>query len=90
MDEHVRRWRADILVFEDEGETVADAVLETGVTTLHGAGRAKRNPSDFEVEGIGEELAAGRALIDLGHRLVGLTEQDIEAIEGRPVHLSEK
>jgi hypothetical protein len=90
MDEHVRRWRADILVFEDEGETVADAVLETGVTTLHGVGRAKRNPSDFEVEGIGEELAAGRALIDLGHRLVGLTEQDIEAIEGRPVHLSEK
>jgi hypothetical protein len=90
MDEHVRRWRANILVFEDEGETVADAVLETGVTTLHGVGRAKRNPSDFEVEGIGEELAAGRALIDLGHRLVGLTEQDIEAIEGRPVHLSEK
>lgn len=90
MDEHVRRWRADILVFEDEGETVADAVLETGATTLHGVGRAKRNPSDFEVEGIGEELAAGRALIDLGHRLVGLTEQDIEAIEGRPVHLSEK
>ncbi len=90
MDEHVRRWRANILVFEDEGETVADAVLDTGVTTLHGVGRAKRNPSDFEVEGIGEELAAGRALIDLGHRLVGLTEQDIEAIEGRPVHLSEK
>jgi len=90
MDEHVRRWRANIQVFEDEGETVADAVLDTGVTTLHGVGRAKRNPSDFEVEGIGEELAAGRALIDLGHRLVGLTEQDIEAIEGRPVHLSEK
>jgi hypothetical protein len=90
MDEHVKRWRANVFLFEDDDETVANAVLETGATTIHGVGRATRNPSDFEVEGIGEELAVGRAFIDLGRRLLGITAQDIEAVEGRPVQLSEK
>jgi hypothetical protein len=70
MNEHVKRWRANVFLFEDEGETVANVVLETGVTTIHGVGRAKRNPGDLEVEGIGDE-------------------QDVEAIEGHEVHVSE-
>jgi hypothetical protein len=89
MSEHVKRWRANVFLFEDEGETVANVVLETGVTTIHGVGRARRNPGDLEVEGIGDELAAGRALIVLGRRLLGIAEEDVEAIEGHEVHVSE-
>jgi hypothetical protein len=36
---------------------------------------------------IGDELAAGRALMDLGYKLLRVTEDDIGALEGRPVHL---
>ena len=89
MSEHVKRWRANVFLFEDEGETAANAVLETGVTTIHGVGRAKRNPADPDIEGIGDELAAGRALIALGRRLLGLSVEDLEAIEGHEVHVSE-
>jgi hypothetical protein len=89
MNDHVKRWRANVFLVEEEGGTAADAVLETGVTTIHGGGRARRNPADPQIEGIGDELAAGRALIALGRRLLGVTEEDLEALEGRRVHLHE-
>jgi hypothetical protein len=84
-----KRWRTTIFLFEDENQTTANVVLDSGSRTVHGVGSARRRPSDPEVEGIGEELAAGRALIDLGRRLLGITETDIEAIEGHPVHVAE-
>lgn len=89
MAEHAKRWRVNVFLFEDENETAANVVLETGATTVHGVGSARRRPSDPEVEGIGEELAAGRAMIDLGRRLLGITETDIESIEGHAVHVAE-
>ncbi|MBR7825624.1 DUF1876 domain-containing protein [Actinospica sp. MGRD01-02] len=89
MDLNVKRWRANVFLFEEDGETAATAVLETGANTIHGVGSAKRNPADFDVEGIGDELAAGRALIALGRRLLGITEEDIAQVEGHPVHVSE-
>ena len=89
MKNHAKHWRANIFLYEDDGETAANAVLEAGGTTVHGLGRARRNPADFEVEGIGDELAAGRALIALGRQLLGMTEKDIAAIEGHEVHVSE-
>jgi len=73
---HTTHWPAHVLLVEKDGETVARAALETGSTSIHGTGTAARNPADFEVEQIGEELAAGRALIDLGRRLLGLSEED--------------
>jgi hypothetical protein len=89
MDEHVKRWRANIFLVEEDGETTAHAVVETRVTAIHGYGKAKRNPADTEIEGIGEELAAGRALIALGRRLLGITEEDLEAVEGHRAHVHE-
>lgn len=89
MDDHAKRWRANVFLTEDDGETEAHAVLDTGTETVHGKGAARRNPADSEIERVGAELAAGRALIALGRRLLGLTEQDIEAVEGHEVHVAE-
>lgn len=90
MGEHAKHWRANVFLFEEENETAANVVLETGSTSVHGVGSARRRPSDPEVEGIGEELATGRAMLDLGRRLLGITEADIEAIEGHSVHVAEQ
>jgi hypothetical protein len=90
MDEQAKRWHATIFLTEKDGETTADVMLETGIDTLHGHGTARRDPADAEVESIGAELAAGRALIRLGRRLLGLTEDDLAHLEGRSaVHVHE-
>jgi hypothetical protein len=68
--------------------TAAHAVLTTSHgTSLHGHGRARRNPDDPQVREIGEELAAARALRDLADRLLRATSDDIAEIEHQPVHL---
>ena len=90
MNAHATHWPAHVLLVEKDGDTIARAVLETDSTSIHGIGTAARNPADFEVEQIGEELAAGRALIDLGRRLLGLSEADIEALTGESAHVTEK
>jgi len=90
MDEHAKRWHATIFLSEEDGATTAEARLETGIDTIHGHGTARRDPADAEDESIGAELAAGRALIKLGRRLLGLTEEDIAHLEGRSaVHVHE-
>jgi len=86
---HATRWPADVLLVEKDGETVARAALDIGSTSVQGTGTAVRNPADHEVEQIGEEVAAGRALIDLGRRLLGLSEADIEALTGESAHVRE-
>lgn len=90
MHAHAARWPARVLLVEKDGETVARAVLETGGTSIQGTGTAVRNPADFEVEQIGEQIAAGRALIDLGRRLLHLSEADIEALTEVSSHVREK
>ncbi|HET9170738.1 MAG TPA: dsRBD fold-containing protein [Actinospica sp.] len=91
MDGHTKRWHATVFLTEEDGETSAEAMLETGTAAIHGHGTARRNPTDAEIEGIGEELAAGRALIRLGRKLLGIAEQDIEHVEGHAadVHVHE-
>lgn len=89
MDEHTTRWHATVSLTEEDSETTADVMLETGTTTLHGHGTARRNPTDTENEGIGEELATGRALIKLGRKLLGITEQDLEHLEGHAARVHE-
>jgi hypothetical protein len=88
-EQHAKRWRANVFLFEQDSETVAQAILETGANEIHGSGRATRNPADPQVAEIGDELAAGRALIGLGRRLLGITESDIEALTGHTAHVSE-
>lgn len=80
-------WRIEITFTEDDRTTRADAVLDVAGHHHHGWGRARRDPSDPDVPVIGEEVAAARALIRLGHQLLGAAEDDIEEIEQRPVHL---
>jgi hypothetical protein len=77
----------EILFTEDGDRTQADAQLRAGARTLHGRGRARRNPVDPNVPAIGEELATARALSDLTDQLVHLAAHTIEAFEGRPVSL---
>src|SRR6187402_3205836 len=81
-------WKVTIYLFDaddakhDTGVTKAHAVLTTSAgTTLDGYGRARRAPRDDDVRGIGEELAAARALRHLADRLLSATSDDIEAME---------
>lgn len=86
---HVREWKLHLFLFEEGDMTKANVRLETGTGTLHGRGVAQRNPRDLPVPEIGDEVAAGRALVALGRQLIGVAAEDIEAIEGGHVHLVE-
>ncbi|MEY9931762.1 hypothetical protein ABH926_006411 [Catenulispora sp. GP43] len=81
-------WHVTIHLSENRTETGARALLTARDRELTGRGQAHRSPYDPDVPRIGDELAAGRALMDLGRQLLQETEQDIEVIEGHPVHLS--
>lgn len=87
--EHENDWRVTVHLSEDRARTVADAVLGDGGPELTGHGEAHRSPYDSDVPRIGDELAAGRALMDLGYKLLRATEDDIGALEGHPVHLEQ-
>lgn len=80
-------WRLEVVFTEDDRTTRADAILDVGDRHHHGWGRARRNPSDADVPIIGEEVAAARALIRLGHQLLGAAENDIEEIEEHTVRI---
>jgi nicotinate phosphoribosyltransferase len=86
--EHVREWPIRLYFFEeDDGSTTARVRLDTRTNTMEMAGEAHCRPGDFEVPEIGDEIAAGRALVALGQRLLHTGEEDIEDIEGRAPHL---
>jgi hypothetical protein len=85
MEEHATRWHATIFMSQEDGATTAEARLETGIDTIHGHGVARRDPGDAEDESVGAEVAAGRALIKLGRRLLGEAEEDIAHLEGHAV-----
>jgi hypothetical protein len=61
--------RMDI-VEEGMDATAVDATLDTGTRTLVCHTSAHRNPNDPPVPDIGDEYAAGRALLDLGKQLL--------------------
>jgi hypothetical protein len=85
--EHANDWHITIHLFEDRTQTGARAVLTAGDRELNGHGEAHRSPYDSDVPQIGDELAVGRALMDLSRQLLRATEGDIEAVQGHPVHL---
>jgi hypothetical protein len=78
---HAKRWTVTISIDEvDDDRTRAHAVLDTGGSShITGEGFARRNPVDRPIPEIGDELAAGRALSDLAHRLLDVAADDIEA-----------
>ncbi|GGK95831.1 DUF1876 domain-containing protein [Streptomyces flaveus] len=77
---HTVEWKVRLYLFEEERTTKARVVLDTGTTELAGHGAAHRNPADMDVPEIGDKLAAGRALHDLGRQLVNVAERDIEGM----------
>jgi hypothetical protein len=68
---HTRTWnlRRDLLE-QDEDTTVVHAVLDTGDNRLVSRTSAHRNPHDTPVPEIGDEYAAGRALLALRRQLL--------------------
>ena len=80
---HTVEWKVHLYLYEDEGEgrTKARVELDTGAAALTGRGTARRNPEDRDIPVIGDELAAGRALSDLGQQLLRAAEHDIESEE---------
>lgn len=80
-------WRIEITFTESDRATRADTVLDVAGRHHHGWGQSRRDPVDRDVPVIGEQVAAARALIRLGHQLLGAAENDIEEIEQHPVHI---
>ena len=78
--EHAKSWTVEIEIDEHENKTRAKARLEWRGRHFVGVGVARRNPADYNVSEIGDELAAARALSDLGHQLLVVTASDIQAV----------
>lgn len=78
---HTDEWKVRLRLFEDDdGTTKAHVVLDTGTTAITARGTAHCHPADRNVPEIGDELAAGRAMIDLAHQLLQTAERDIEGM----------
>lgn len=77
---HVTSWSVDIYLGEDGKTTHAEARLHTDTGDLRGVGTSSRHPGDVDVPEIGDEYAVGRALTDLGHKLISIATEDVEAL----------
>ncbi|MER6216988.1 dsRBD fold-containing protein [Streptomyces sp. NPDC001272] len=81
---HVTEWKTHFYLFEEDRTTNVRIELDTGTTKLTGHGTARCNPTDADVPEIGDELAAARALEDLGAQLKLLALGDMEAAGAGP------
>jgi hypothetical protein len=82
--EHTTKWEIHAYLFDhDEDSSLARVVLKTGANTLYGEGRAGAEDGRPLVAEIAEELALGRALVDLGSQLITAASQDSAALGGR-------
>lgn len=86
---HVVDWPMTLSLAEEDDCTVAKVVVRTRDNTVSAEGHAKRNPDDPSVPEIGDELAAGRALVELGHKLIRAAAKDIAVYGDEPVVLHE-
>ena len=83
----VHTWHVTLNVFDHEDGTAAHAVLTTDDGTVEGHGHARRNPHDLDVPEIGDEVAAARALHDLGVELLKVASRDLAGVLRADVHL---
>ncbi|WP_329952703.1 dsRBD fold-containing protein [Streptomyces sp. BE303] len=79
-----KRWNLRLDLFEEGDVTKVHAVLDTGDNTLESRTTAHRNPDDDPVPEIGDEYAAGRALLDLGNQLLRAGRSDSLANDDTP------
>jgi Rv2632c-like len=78
----VKKWGVDVFIWEnEEGHTSVDArlVAEDRAISVVGHGSARRNPNDRDIPEIGDEMAVGRALADLGRNLSTAAEENLAA-----------
>jgi len=80
-----KSWTVQIGIGEQENKTRAKARLGWRGWDLVGIGVARRNPADYDVSEIGDELAAARAVSDLGHQLLVTTASDVQGVTDEPV-----
>lgn len=74
---HTKTWTLDLKIVEENSDaTMVEAALTTGERTLRTRTTAQRNPDDPPDPEIGDEYAAGRALLDLGRQLLRLATVD--------------
>jgi hypothetical protein len=75
-----KTWTLDLEIAEESQDaTTVKAALDTGDRTLRTRTTAQRNPDDPPVPAIGDEYAAGRALLDLGRQLLHEATTDAAA-----------
>jgi hypothetical protein len=87
---HVRSWRVDIDLYESDDDTTAHAVLVAeSPQRLDASGQAHREPADFAVPEIGDEVAVARALRRLADRLLETASSDLEGVAGRHSDVTE-
>jgi hypothetical protein len=85
----MKRWTVEILIGEVERRTYAEAQLYDEIgDDLIGTGTATQHPADPNVPEIGDEIAAARALTDLGQHLLATASSDLEAVTGEDVLLT--
>ncbi|WP_030344172.1 dsRBD fold-containing protein [Streptomyces sp. NRRL S-1022] len=75
----VKEWRLNVYLCEHDPDTTARIVLDTGDNVLESHAEARRNPYDRAMPDIGDELAAGRALIAMGRMLLRAADGDMKA-----------
>ncbi|HEY6593768.1 MAG TPA: DUF1876 domain-containing protein [Asanoa sp.] len=85
----INRWSVEVMVGECDGRTYAEAALHDDIgNRLLGVGRANVARDEPDVPEIGDEIAVGRALVDLGRRLLDTAGEDIASLTHEPVRLS--
>lgn len=78
--DHISQWSISLKLFEHGDDScLARVTLDTGANVITAEGIARRNPHDAPIPEIGDELAAGRALVELGTRLLMAASDDIAA-----------
>jgi hypothetical protein len=87
---HTETWKVEIFISEHDDETTAaEVVLHTADgNVLRHRGLARKNPGDYNVPEIGEELATCRALTGLAQDLFEAAVTDIEKNTGREAVLT--
>ncbi|ARZ68558.1 hypothetical protein SMD11_2911 [Streptomyces albireticuli] len=77
----VAGWHVEVEFDENDTHTRAAALLRLrDGNELRGRGQATRDPRDPDEKRIGEELAGGRALLDIGQQLLAKAGAEVERL----------